>query len=53
MNNEKPHMTENQRKIAEVLSKVRENLIAYKKKMNSDLVIMKDGKIVRIKPENL
>lgn len=42
--------TENQAKILKAMDTVYEKLIAYKKKMNSDLVIMKDGKIVRVKP---
>lgn len=42
--------TENQKKILEGMDKVYENLIAFKRKMNSDLVILKDDKIVRIKP---
>lgn len=44
-------MTPNQKKILDAMDKVYENLIAYKKKMNSELVVMRDGKIVRIKPE--
>lgn len=43
--------TANQQKILEAMDKVYEKLIEYKKRMNSDLVIMKDGKIVKIKPE--
>ena len=42
--------SENQKKILEGMDKVYKNLIAYKKKMNSELVILKDNKIVRIKP---
>lgn len=42
--------TANQQKILEGMDKVYENLIAFKRKMNSDLVILKDDKIVRIKP---
>jgi len=42
--------TAHQTKILEALDKVYENLIAYKKKMNSELVVMRDDKIVRIKP---
>ena len=37
-------------KILEGIDKVYEKLIEFKKKMNSDLVILKDDKIVRIKP---
>lgn len=40
-----------QQKILDAMDKVYENLIAYKKKMNSELVVMRDGKIVKIKPE--
>lgn len=32
------------------MGKVYADLIAFKKKMNSELAIMKDGKIVRVKP---
>ncbi len=32
------------------LEKVYEKLIEFKKQKNSDLVILKDGKIVKIKP---
>lgn len=39
-----------QTKIIEAMEKVYENLILFKKKMNSDLVILKDDKIVRVKP---
>ena len=35
------------------LEKVYERLIEFKKLKKSDLVILKDGKIVRIKPEDL
>lgn len=38
------------KKILEGLDKVYEKLIAFKIKMNSELVILKEGKIVRIKP---
>ncbi len=37
-------------KIVKGLEKVYERLIVYKKEKNSELVIMKDGKIVKIKP---
>ena len=43
--------TANQEKILASMDKVYEKLIEFKKKMNSELVIMKDGKIVKIKPE--
>lgn len=39
-----------QTKIIEGMEKVYENLILFKKKMNTDLVILKDNKIVHIKP---
>ena len=37
-------------KILKGLEKVREKLIEFKKQKNSELVVMRDGKIVRIKP---
>lgn len=42
--------TETQAKILAGMDKVYEKLIEFKKKMNSELVIMQDDKIVRIKP---
>lgn len=42
--------TPNQQRILEGMDKVYEKLIAFKIKMNSELVILKNGKIVRIKP---
>lgn len=42
--------TANQAKIIEGMDKVYEKLIEFKKKMNSEIVILKEGKIVRIKP---
>jgi hypothetical protein len=42
--------TENQAKIFESMVKVYEKLIEQKKKMNSELVILRDGKIVKVKP---
>ncbi|MEZ4909403.1 MAG: hypothetical protein R2774_00940 [Saprospiraceae bacterium] len=44
---------ENIQKIIDGMQLVRTRLIAYKIKMNSELVVMKDGKVVRIKPEDL
>ncbi len=38
-------------KIVKGLEIVYERLIEFKKAKNSELVIMKDGKIVKIKPE--
>ena len=37
-------------KILKGLEKVREKLIEFKKQKNTDLVVLKDNKIVRIKP---
>lgn len=42
--------SQEQAKIIKGMEKVYENLILFKKKMNSDLVILKDNKIVHIKP---
>lgn len=42
--------SESVQKIIDAMDKVHENLIAYKKKMNSELVVLKDDKIIRIKP---
>ena len=42
--------TSNQTKILKGMDKVYEKLIEFKKKMNSELVILKEDKIVRIKP---
>jgi hypothetical protein len=38
-------------KIVKGLEKVYEKLIEFKKAKNSELVIMRNGKIVKIKPE--
>lgn len=43
--------TEQQLKIIAGMDKVYDKLIAFKKRMNSELVVIKDNKIVRIKPE--
>ena len=43
-------MTPNQTKILEGMDKVYEKLIEFKKNMNSELVILKDNKITRVKP---
>lgn len=42
--------TSNQTKILEGMDTVYEKLIEFKKKMKTDLVVLKDNKIVRIKP---
>jgi len=44
---------ENIQKIIDGMQLVRTRLIAYKIKMNSELVVMQDGKVVRIKPEDV
>ena len=43
-------MTSNQIKILEGMDKLYDKLIEFKRKMNSELVILKDNKITRIKP---
>ncbi|MDX6191116.1 MULTISPECIES: hypothetical protein [Flavobacterium] len=45
--------TPTQEKVLEGMDKVYENLIEFKKKANSDLVVMENGKIIRIKPSTL
>ncbi|MBK0403567.1 hypothetical protein I5M27_11260 [Adhaeribacter sp. BT258] len=42
--------TSNQTKILEGMDKVYEKLIEFKRKMNSELVILKEDKIVKVKP---
>lgn len=42
--------TEHQQKIIDGMEKVYENLIEFKKRANSELVVMENDKIVRIKP---
>ena len=42
--------TDRQKKIIEGLEKVYEKLIEFKKKMKSELIILKDDEIVRLKP---
>ena len=44
---------ENIQKIIDGMQLVRTRLIAYKIKMNSELVVMKEGKVVRIRPEDV
>lgn len=43
--------TEEKTKILKGLEKVHQKLIEFKKAKNSDLVIIRDKKIVKIKPE--
>lgn len=45
--------TSKRQRVIEGMDKVYEKLIEFKKKKNSDLVVMKDGKVVRIKPASL
>lgn len=44
--------TENQQRILDGMALIPARLIEFKKKMNSVLVVMKDGEIVFIKPED-
>lgn len=43
-------ISKNGQKIIDGMDKVYEKLIVYKKKMNSELVVLREGKVVRIKP---
>lgn len=45
--------TPTQKKIIEAMDKVSEKLIESKKKNNSNLAVMQDGKVVRIKASSL
>lgn len=42
--------SQEQIKILEGMDKVYEKLIEFKKRMNSEIVILKKGKIVKVKP---
>ncbi len=42
--------TENQAKIIAGMDKVYEKLVEFKRKINGEIVILKDNKIVRVKP---
>ena len=42
--------TSNQKKILEGMDKIYDRLIEFKKKANSELIVIKDNQIVRIKP---
>ena len=42
--------TSNQKRILEGMDKVYEKLIEFKRKMNSEWVILKDEEIVRVNP---
>lgn len=41
--------TENQKKIIRGMNMVYDNLLAYKKRINGELVVLKDDKIIKIK----
>jgi predicted transcriptional regulator len=43
-------LSPHQKKIIDAMAKVNENLIAFKKRMDSPLVVSRDGKIMHIKP---
>ena len=47
----KHKITANQKKILKGMDKDYDKVIEFKKKMNSELVILKDNKIVRVKPQ--
>jgi hypothetical protein len=47
---EKYKRTENQQKINDSLKLVYDKLVEYKRKINSEIVVRKNGKIVHIKP---
>lgn len=47
---EKSSRTEHMQKIIDAMAKVSDYLLAYKKRMDSPLVISQNGKIVHIKP---
>lgn len=46
----KSKRTPNQTKILEGMDQVYDKLIEFKKKMNNELVILKDDRIIRVKP---
>jgi hypothetical protein len=47
---ERSKRTKTQKKVLEGLEKAYEKLLEFKKRINSDLVVLKDGKITHIKP---
>jgi len=49
--NKHKEISKQQAKILAGMEKVYEKLIVFKKQMNSDLVVIKDNKVVHIKPE--
>ena len=44
-------ISKQQAKILAGMDKVYEKLIVFKKRMNSDLVVIKNNKVIHIKPE--
>jgi len=53
MANKEKRLKEERDQIVKGLEKAYEHLVAYKKHKNSPTVIVKDGKIVEIRPEKL
>jgi hypothetical protein len=51
--NKRDKQIELRNKILVGLEKVYEKLIVFKKEKNSELIVMRDGKIVKIKPEDI
>ena len=49
MKNNNKNTTEIER-ILQGMNKVNDNLISFKRRMNSDLIVLRDGKILHIKP---
>ncbi|WP_162926891.1 hypothetical protein [Flavobacterium psychrotrophum] len=47
---EESKRTPHQQKIVDALAKVHDDLLAFKKRMNSPLVVMQGDQIVKIKP---
>lgn len=47
------NLTQTMKKIIDGMQLVRKRLIANKIKMDSELVVMQDGKVVRIRPEDV
>ncbi|MBK9255418.1 MAG: hypothetical protein IPM42_08025 [Saprospiraceae bacterium] len=44
------NMISDRDKILKAMDAVYDKLIEFKKRMNSEMVVMRDGKIIRIKP---
>jgi hypothetical protein len=49
--NKYKEISKEQARILMGMDKVYEKLIVFKKRMNSDLVVIKDNKVVHVKPE--